>query len=287
MSLHSLQEAVDGFARTTVSMTEAQLELPWAWREYDSDGVRFAFFRVLEELRALAVALDAAAREAGRSPADAGRYMDQYHRAWRAMHAALLGVPDEAYEQPPAPDEWPLRRTLAHVIDADVGFYTVCSLALESLRAGEEPPHEVTDEAWLEIVQTLDDDFEDLLGGPTGPLLEFDLRMHRRILEQFSAIPDELLPRPSYYWEGSSYPLSFRLVRFESHCRQHTVQLLKTRRALGYPLSESQLLLAGIYDALAEVENAWRLHAACEEQAAALAKTVQGWAAQAAAAATE
>ena len=45
-----LQGAVERFARLTISLSDADLERPWAWGDYD-EGVRFAFFRNFESLR--------------------------------------------------------------------------------------------------------------------------------------------------------------------------------------------------------------------------------------------
>jgi hypothetical protein len=50
--------------------------------------------------------------------------------------------------------------------------------------------------------------------------------------------------------------LRFRLHRFDSHMRQHTIQLSKTLYALGYIPSEAKRLLRLINTALGEVEGA-------------------------------
>jgi len=258
MSINALVQSIDRFAALVVDLQDEQLDLPWTWRDYDSDGVRFAYFRTLEELRSLAVELSVLNAAAGAEPFSARLIMNQYHRAWRAMHAMLLGTGEDDREQIPAPDEWHLRRVIAHIVDADVGFYTIVSETLKSLRAGSEPPHGDLDQAWEQITRDLDDDYKSLIKGPNGPVFDLDRRMHDRILDEFSGISEEELESPSYYWEASAYTLRFRLGRFESHCRQHTVQLYKTRVAIGRFPTESQLMLGEIYAALAEVENAHR-----------------------------
>jgi hypothetical protein len=256
MTIYKLAAAVDEFAAATAGMNEIQLNRPWAWRDYDSEGVRFAFFRTLEELRSLAASLASDNPSARREPSTARLIMGQYHRAWRAMLSMLLGTDEDDREQVPGDDEWPLRRVIAHIVDADVGFYTGVSETLKSLRAGEEEPPEITDEMWEQLTSTLAENYVDLIQGPSGPVLDLGRRMHARILDEFSGLTDEELERPSYYWEPETYPMRFRLGRFESHCRQHTIQLYKVRVAIGRPPSEAQLLLGLIYDALAEVENA-------------------------------
>ena len=45
-----LQSAIERFAWLAVSLTDADLERPWSWGDYD-EGLRFAFFRNYEGLR--------------------------------------------------------------------------------------------------------------------------------------------------------------------------------------------------------------------------------------------
>ena len=51
-------------------------------------------------------------------------------------------------------------------------------------------------------------------------------------------------------------PLRFRLHRFDSHLRQHTIQAAMTLEAAGHAPSEARRLLRLIYAALAEAEGA-------------------------------
>ena len=66
--------------------------------------------------------------------------------------------------------------------------------------------------------------------------------------------------------------LRFRLHRFDSHLRQHVVQIEKTLESIGRSPNEAQRLLRLIYAALAEVEGAtigdWEVGAALRHEAA-------------------
>ena len=55
-STNSLASAIVDFANLTCELTDAELEKPWVWQDYE-EGVRFAFFRTYEDLRTLAVRL--------------------------------------------------------------------------------------------------------------------------------------------------------------------------------------------------------------------------------------
>ena len=75
-------------------------------------------------------------------------------------------------------------------------------------------------------------------------------------MTEFSQISEDEIDLPSFYWEDETYPLRFRLGRFESHLRQHTIQIDKTLAALGRLPNEPLRLLRMVYGALAEAESA-------------------------------
>ena len=122
MTPTSLAQSVETFAHLTKSLTDADLDRAWAWGDYESEGVRFAFFRVYEELRTLAVKLAQERASNGRLPSTAQRILSLYHAAYRDLQAALLGVPVELFDYPPAEGEWFIRRVLKHIVSADAAF---------------------------------------------------------------------------------------------------------------------------------------------------------------------
>jgi hypothetical protein len=277
MTITALSEAIDRFAAAVVKLEDDQLDLPWVWRDYDSDGVRFAYFRTLEELRGLAADLERETRTA-LPPTTAAILLRPYHAAFREMHALLLGIEGDAFETIPAEGEWPLRKVIAHAVDADVGFYAVVSETLQAVRAGEAPPRKLADDIWDGMVGMPISDFDRMLESDVQGLLAFHRAHHARILTEFSTITDEEIESPSYYWEKSSYSLRFRMGRFESHLRQHNIQLAKTRERIGSPPSESQRLLLLLYSALAEVENLQRDFGGDAPKSDVLAESIDSYA---------
>jgi hypothetical protein len=248
----NLTQAVDQFAHLTHGLAEAELEQPWAWGDYKGEGVRFAFFRVLEELRTLAVRL----AQQHRTPTSAQRILAHYHIAYRDLYAALLGVSAELAEQPPAEKQWPARLALAHMVGADVGFYGVITYALNQHRSGIWQPTKIPNEAWEPMIGLPEADLDALLEGPLEGLLAYHHELHARVLREFAAITEDEIEKPSMYWESQPMTIRFRLHRFESHLRQHTIQVDKTLVAIGHAPTEACRLLRLIYTALAEVEGA-------------------------------
>ncbi len=256
MSEMTLAQAVSKFAQVTQGVPNAALDRAWAWGDYDSEGVRFAFFRTYEELRELAVRLAGERVAGGGALSPAQRILAQYHAAYRDLDAVLLGItPDEA-DTPPAEGEWPLRQVVSHILLADVFFYGAVRYALERHRTGDGRPSEISEEAWDVLVGMDEASFEALLAKPLADLRAYHAAFHEKVLREFAGVGEAELDLPSMYWEDEPMSVRFRLHRFDSHLRQHTVQADKALLGIGRGPNEARRLLRLIYAALAEVEGA-------------------------------
>lgn len=247
----SLFQAVQDFASRTCSLSDRDLDRPWNWKGYE-EGVRFSFFRLYEELSQLAARLEAN-RAAENPQTTAQRILAQYHSAYRDLQAVLLGVNDALATQIPAEGEWPLREVLVHIIQADRGFFTISHFGLEQARKGAEP-FEMSEGIWNEFWAQAP--FAEL--SETGSLAQiqaYHAALHPRILAEFAGVGAEELQLPLKYWEEMPLPLEFRLHRFHSHMRQHTIQAEKTLEMLKQGPAEAKRLLRMIFTALAAVEN--------------------------------
>lgn len=246
----NLTQAVDQFTHLTQHLSETDLDRPWAWGDYTGEGVRFAFFRVYEELRTLA------ARRAQRNPlTSAQRILAGYHAAYHDLHSALSGVNAELAVQPPAEKQWPVRTALAHMVNADAGFYGVIAYALNGHRAGNWSPTKIPDDAWEPMLGMPEAAFEARLEGPVDSLAAYHHELHTRILSEFVTITEAEIEKPSMYWESQPMTIRFRLHRFDSHLRQHTIQVDKILIAVGHGPTEAHRLLRLIHAALAEAEG--------------------------------
>jgi hypothetical protein len=252
---NQLSIAINRLAQETHGVGDKDLERAWAWGSYDSEGIRFAFFRTFEQLRQLAVELGQARTRRELAISEAQHVLAQYHAAYRDLDAALLGVGSDFFHQEPAEGEWPLRRVIAHIVSADLGFYVVIRYALKRYRDNPDLPEEIPDEAWEPIMGMDEDAYRTLVDGPVENLREYHTGLHQRILTEFAGIRENELGVLSRYWEKEPMSLRFRLHRFESHMRQHTIQVDKTLEELGLPPNEAKRLLRLIYAALAEVEG--------------------------------
>ena len=252
----SLAHAVERFAEITQGVADPDLDREWVWGAYDAEGVRFAFFRTYEDLRELAARTAAERNAHGPAMSTAQRILAQVHTAYRDLQAALLGIGPDDEDRAPAAEEWPLRKVVAHIIGAELGFFAVAKYALDRHREGDWRPAEIPDEAWEPLFGEDIALIEARLDGPLAGMRPYHEALHERIVREFDGIGEEELALPSIYWEGYELSLRFRLHRFDSHLRQHTVQIDKTRESIGRSPNEAQRLLRLIYAALAEAEGA-------------------------------
>lgn len=251
MSL-DLAAAVERFDRSLRGISDADLERPWAWRQYDEEGIRFAFFRTLEELTDLAAYVAVRREDAGRPLGLAARLVGRYHVAWRELWSIVDGAGEAVLDSIPAEGEWPLRTILEHLVGADLGFVVVQRNAAERRAAGLEPAR--AGDAWERLAGISESDFERVFTGSLDEIRTLHTRVHDGVLE-LARLTDEELASESAFWDGVM-PNRFRLGRFESHLRQHTIQAEKTVVATAGPPSEVDRLLLLIRRAQGEAEAA-------------------------------
>jgi len=268
----SLARAVEEVADVVQGVPDAELDREWAWGAYDSEGVRFAFFRTYEELRELATKTAAERSAHGPAVSTAQRILAQYHSGYRDLQAALLGIGGDEADRPPAEGEWSLRQVVAHIVGAEIGFFVVVKYALDRHRSGDGQPAKIPEEAWEAIIGEDWASIEAILGGPLVGIQSYHEALHERVLREFADINEVELAAPSTYWEGHEMSLRFRMHRFDSHLRQHVVQIDKTLETIGHSPNEAQRLLRLIYAALGEAEGttigAWEVGTEFRREAA-------------------
>lgn len=253
MIQENLTNSVEDFITLTYSCDQVDLEREWTWGDY-SEGVRFSFFRVYEELRTLAARLGTL-RAASESPFSlAQNILAQHHAAFCDLKAVVLGISDEAGKTVPSEGEWSLREVLVHIIDAERTFFAINLDALRFVRAQGGTPPEMSDEAWETF--WVGDNFPEMkYSAPVSVLIAYYENLHSRVIKEFTGISDTELHASVTFWESNAMPLEFRLHRFDAHLRQHTIQAEKTILAVIGAPSEARRLVRIVYTALAEVEG--------------------------------
>jgi hypothetical protein len=251
MNQTELAQAVQAFARVTVGLTTLDEEWPRLepdsiWRGYSD--TRDVFFRVYQQLRDLASHIIQQRNADGPQITTAQRILAQHQIAYRDLYGALVGVSSDEFDRQPAPEEWQLRAVLAHIMRTERGFLSRIVYALQN---NAEPLTEMPEEQLIRFGRRE----ADPIGSMGEILARFDA-LHDRVLAELGPLGDEQLATPSLWWEGYPVEIRFRMHRFDSHLREHTIQVDKTLEGIGHKLGEPERLLRLIYQALGEVEGA-------------------------------
>jgi len=251
----TLTNAVEDFARVILPLTEQDLEREWVWKDHDEEGIRFACFVTLQELRHLAVTLATPSSTLRTPLTPAQHILSQYHAAYLDLQAAVFGLTDEDAEKIPAEGEWNVNTAYAHILGTDFGFSAVIRYALELHRAGKWTNDRIPESEYPRLYEITDADYDKLMGAPLSQKLTYHRKLHQRIIHEFSSITDQELALPASFWEETRFPIQHRLHRYEAHFVQHTIQIDKTLVAIGQSPTEAQRLLRKIYTALAEANG--------------------------------
>ncbi|HVR88034.1 MAG TPA: DinB family protein [Candidatus Limnocylindria bacterium] len=242
-------QAVERLVAASVRLSDADLDRPYVWHDYDGDGLRFSLLTAHHLLRETTATCAAARLAAGEPFSEGQRILAQVHEAYRDLSGALAGTTDADLDRDPGAGQWTLRAVLAHGLGADSAFLTAIVLALDAVRAGRLSERS-TKEKWESREVPVEDP-----SGSRGDVLNALFRSHTAILLALDTVSDAELDTPSFFWESEPYPIRFRMHRFEEHWRQHTIQLDKTLAAIGHPPTEAERLVRNIYNALAGLES--------------------------------
>ena len=241
-------QAVERLVKVSVGLSDADLDKPYAWEEYNEDGLRFALLTAHHQLRDAHAHVAAMRLGAGQPFTEAQRILAQVHEAYRDLTGALAGTSEADLDAVPPNEQWPLREVLKHILGAEMGFLAAIEVALESARSGRasEP-----DEAAFKAKRRPSEDPR----GTRADALDALFRSHVAIRRAIDGVTEAELDTPSFFWEDKGYSIRFRMHRFEEHLRQHTIQVDKTLVAIGHPPTEAERLVRDLYAALAGVES--------------------------------
>jgi hypothetical protein len=256
MSLTILQKVVEDFFQATYKLSEADLDKTWAWETYDVEGLRYALFRTYEELCELSVNVAAERAVLGITTTKVQQILATYHTAYRDLQAVLLDVGNVA-DHSPSEDVWPLREVIAHIIFAEYQSFATVWNVLDEQSQNTKLPLKISPLIDYSLGSDLNDrkSFSSSFYGQFAGILAYYDELHKLVLQKLTNIDSKQLSSLSRYWKGFEVTIQFHLHRFDSHLRQHIIQIEKTLNAIGQHPSEAKQILRLVYRALAEVEN--------------------------------
>ena len=220
---------------------EAVLDLSTSDAEID---VRYGFYRLVESLEYERGSILRTLIGAKTCPARGVRRGASSTAARWALHGLLLPLADEDLDRDPGGGEWSIRETLGHVISSQrsYGRYTAWWLTQAPTPAALIPDA---------LVDELPTRSEEAAGSVSAVRARLDA-----LLDAAMAYlgPVEDLSTPAR-WSGGEATVGFRIGRWASHIREHTIQVEKTFVMLGRQPTEVERLVALLFTTYGRVEE--------------------------------
>ena len=222
------------------TLKDADMETFWAWKG-DGGGdneLRYGFYRIFEDIERAGI--DAAAGLRARNT-ERGRAADLIAPATAArwdLQGILLQLPDDLWDKDPGDEQWTIRQTLGHVISAQRSYGAVTAwwqsqgLPSDSKLPTARPNH---------IYDVLPEDDEEAAGTPAEVRARLD-EVIDQATERLAGLPAERLAHGTR-WMDFAVDIGFRIGRWSSHFREHTVQVDKTLVMLGHTPTEVDRLI--------------------------------------------
>ncbi|MEO8437414.1 MAG: DinB family protein [Chloroflexota bacterium] len=242
-----------GVVADLLAIPDDALERRWEWRpsEFDEGDVRYGLYRIHEGLEAATGAIATGHVTDGMSAETAGPAVSALRAMGLArweLHGVLTPLSAADWDADPGGGEWSVRATLGHIIGGQrsYGWYNAWYLRQPQIEgetlypADGTMPSDVPEE-------------EEAAGTPTAVMARLDEVVDANIAA--SGHLDVGALRVGARWMGIQVNVGFRLGRYGSHIREHTVQVDKTLAMIGRQPTEVERVLRLILGSYGRLES--------------------------------
>lgn len=220
------------------TVTDADMQKSWAWKGDSEYELRYAFYRISEEFERAGIDAGAALRAAAVERGTAADLIAPATAARWDLHGLLLQLPDAAWDAKPGGEEWTVRETVGHIVGSQRGYAAVTAwwqaqgIPADSYVPTARPDH---------IYDVLPSDEDEGAGTPAEVLARLGEVLDESA-ERLAGLPPDRLAFGTR-WAGFALDIGFRLGRWSSHVREHTIQVEKTLAMIGHSPVEVDRLI--------------------------------------------
>lgn len=241
------RSAVEAAGRRLLAVPDDRLEAVWPWPGHASEvDVRYGLYRSFELLEAARASAGEALASAGTSPGPAARLGSAATVARWSLHGLLLPLDDADLDRDPGNREWTIRQTLGHMLQSQQFYARFTAWWLtQAPTPAAIPADALSDEVPSEIEES------------AGSMSEIRVRLDRLLdlaMERLGGLDAVQVAVPAR-WSGGEVTVGFRLGRWASHIREHTIQIEKTLVMLDRPTTEVERLIRLILEAYGRLEE--------------------------------
>jgi len=240
------------------------------WPSGNEEDLRYGFYRQFEALEDARARVRPILAPARMSETPARPLVAAASAARWDVHGLLAGLSDDPLDTDPGNDEWTVRQTLAHIVSGQRGYGVGTAWWVDRRDAP-------ADDFPLRFPPELDAELPDEETEGLGSIEDIRRRLDETVDQSaavFAPLGADLLAVRAR-WSGIPVDIRFRLVRWSSHLREHTIQLEKTLDFIGRPTSEVERLLRLIAAAYGRLEEELYMWPAAEPSVAEAVATAE------------
>jgi hypothetical protein len=220
------------------TIPEAALTRPWSWKGGSEAEIRYAFYRIGEAFELAGIEAAASNRQGGIELGQSGDRIAPSTAARWDLQGLLIPLADGLWDADPGSDEWTIRQTLGHVIAGQRGYAMTTGWWQKQALPADQADLPTVPES---IFDELPTDEAEAEGTPTDVRDRLD-EIVDRAAERLAGLPPESLGYGAR-WSGFPVDIGFRIGRWSSHLREHTIQVEKTLDLLGHRPTEIDRLI--------------------------------------------
>jgi hypothetical protein len=245
------REGITAAVRDVLALPEAALVRPWMWRRDGQEEVRYGAYRAAEALEAAEIEARLAVSAGDATDGRAARIIGPATAARWDLHGLLVPLDDAMLDADPGNGEWSIRLVLGHVIGGQrsYGWGTAWWRSHGFEQTDPALPAAIPESFWATV---RDEMTTEAVGGVADLLARLDAVMDLGA-ERLAGTPDEQLDLGAR-WSGFPVSVAFRLGRWGSHIREHSIQIEKTFAMLHHDPSEPARLARHVLAAYGRAE---------------------------------
>lgn len=247
-SMAAARGALDRAVTDFLAIPDSALAGDWMWNRGENE-VRYGYYRVYEQLEEAAGAVRRILAATDPEPEPAVDPIAAATAARWDLHGLLASVTDADLDRDPGGGEWTLRQTFAHVVEVQRAYSWLTAWWL-----GKRHEPELPKRVPVEITAGLPDGASNGLGTLAEIRERLDVLLDSGAGRLAGLGHDEVAAHAR--WSGTVVTVGFRLWRWSSHLREHTIQVEKTLVMLDEPPSEAQRLVRMVVAAYGRLEAA-------------------------------
>ncbi|HKG56318.1 MAG TPA: DinB family protein [Candidatus Limnocylindrales bacterium] len=238
-ALRGARSDVLAAARELASIADDRLTVPWTWRGGSEEELRYGFYRIAESFELASIEAADALRANGIVRGRAGDLIAPATAARWDLGGLLETLTPSDWDADPGGGEWSIRQTIGHVVSSQRGYGVGTAWwASQRFRADDPALPRATPD---ELREGLPSEEDDALGTPAEIRERLDELLDLSA-ERLAALDADRLAAGGR-WSGFPVDVAFRLGRWSSHMREHTIQVEKTLVLLRRNPTEVQRLV--------------------------------------------